>query len=115
MSECVCVCVCVDVLHAAKIDKSETIYVPDAEHVSPSADMQNPICVDITADVARLPDASALPALNPNQPHHSNPVPVAASGMLDGGNLPCLVRWKKRAYKQVCVCVCVCVCENMTH
>ena len=34
------------------------------------------------------PEASAEPALKPNQPQKSNPAPIAASGRFDGGKSP---------------------------
>src|SRR5579884_1680404 len=42
-------------------------------------------CVATNALVARLPAASALPALNPNQPTHSRHAPMKLSTTLWGG------------------------------
>ena len=46
---------------------------------------QPPICVETTAEVATTPEASAEPALKPNQPHSSSPPPTVAMGRLEGG------------------------------
>src|SRR5688572_8710819 len=43
-------------------------------------------CVATKALEARLPDASALPALNPNQPNHSIEAPNTTMGTLCGRN-----------------------------
>src|SRR4051812_5011159 len=45
---------------------------------------ESPIWVKSKALAERAPDAKALPALNPNQPSHSNAPPIAASGILWG-------------------------------
>ena len=50
------------------------------DNVAPTAEK----CVDENADVAKAPDPSALPALNPNHPTHSNPVPINDSTTLCG-------------------------------
>src|ERR1700756_2400065 len=42
-------------------------------------------CVATNALVARLPAASALPALNPNQPTHSKQAPMKLKTTLCGG------------------------------
>ena len=49
-----------------------------------------PICVTAKAIPARLPAASAEPALNPNQPTHSREVPIRVRTRLWGaiGSLP---------------------------
>ena len=41
-----------------------------------------PVLVATKATVARPPEASALPALNPNQPNHSKPAPSKIKGTL---------------------------------
>ena len=46
---------------------------------------QPPIWVETTAEVATAPEASAEPALKPNQPHSSSPPPTVAMGRLEGG------------------------------
>src|SRR3990167_10916936 len=43
------------------------------------------ICVTTNADVAREPDATALPPLNPNQPNQSNAAPRKVMVILCGG------------------------------
>src|SRR5215471_12203341 len=51
----------------------------------PSAPAAAAKCVATKALVARLPAASALPALNPNQPTHSRQAPTRLSTTLCGG------------------------------
>src|SRR5918995_5090145 len=48
------------------------------------ADVAEPMCVTKRVFAARLPDANALPALNPNHPIHSRLAPITARGMLCG-------------------------------
>src|SRR4051812_10271514 len=45
-----------------------------------------PSCVATNADPASPPEASAEPALNPNQPNHRMPAPRITSGTLCGRN-----------------------------
>src|SRR5690349_12674080 len=42
------------------------------------------VLVVAKADAARAPALNALPALNPNHPNHSKPVPRRTKGMLAG-------------------------------
>src|SRR5262249_42444886 len=46
-------------------------------------------CVAANALVASVPAVNALPALNPNQPTHSNPVPMSESTTLCGISASC--------------------------
>src|SRR5574338_20881 len=48
------------------------------------ADTADAMCVTITVFPATPPEASALPALNPNQPNHNNDDPKTAIGILCG-------------------------------
>src|SRR6185436_16669017 len=61
-------------------------------HVSPAAAVAT--CVTTNALVASPPDASALPALNPNQPNHSSPAPSTANGRLCGGEIRSGYPWR---------------------
>src|SRR5919106_3271132 len=52
--------------------------------IQTTAEVTAPICVTRKALAAKEPDASALPALNPNQPNQSKDAPRTASGILCG-------------------------------
>src|SRR6185437_7080058 len=61
---------------------------PLANHstmLQPTAAAAAPKWVATKADVARVPEESALPALNPNQPTHSRHAPMKLSTTLCGG------------------------------
>src|SRR5271169_4528460 len=65
-----------------------TLALPRSNHSAadqPSAAAAAPKCVATKALVARAPAASALPALNPNQPTQSKQAPIVLSTTLCGG------------------------------
>src|ERR1019366_1178612 len=53
--------------------------------VQPAAAVAAAKCVATNALVAKLPEESALPALNPNQPTHSRQAPMKLKTTLCGG------------------------------
>src|SRR5262245_46230380 len=55
-------------------------------HTQPKAAAAAPKCVSTNALAASLPAATALPALNPNQPTHSRHAPLTLSTRLCGAN-----------------------------
>src|SRR5688500_18912524 len=72
---------------------TEAIQKPTAEGFLPLAAANNiqarpaaaaAVFVVAKAEAAKAPAPTALPALNPNQPNHSNPVPKRTKGMLAG-------------------------------
>src|SRR5258708_6095341 len=71
----------------ARLAAPRTVGLPTIRHstnIHESAAAAAPRCVTTKADTASPLAASALPALNPNQPNHSNPAPVTVSVRLCG-------------------------------
>ena len=71
----------------APLIAATTLGFPVRIHESPAqinAETDEAICVTITVFPATPPDASALPALNPNQPSHNKEDPKTAKGILWG-------------------------------
>src|SRR5262252_3415976 len=65
-----------------------TVGLPRVAHsatIQPSVAAAAPVFVATKALAASPPELSALPALNPNQPTHSNAAPVTVNGRLCGG------------------------------
>ena len=52
-----------------------------------NAETEEAMCVTMTVFPASEPEASALPALNPNQPNQRSAEPVTANGMLCGTSI----------------------------
>src|SRR5919108_4159563 len=69
-------------LMAAVVDGLPALFHDRSIHTT--ADVAEAICVTRSVLAANDPDAKALPALNPNQPIHSNVAPITASGILWG-------------------------------
>src|SRR5574337_345242 len=62
-----------------------TLGLPVRIHDNPTqinAEIDDAMCVLMIVFPAKLPDASALPALNPNHPSHNNDEPKTAIGIL---------------------------------
>src|ERR1700752_2563717 len=65
-----------------------TVGLPREDHsvnIQPSAAAAVAVLVVMNAWAARPLAASALPALNPNQPNHSRLAPITVNGRLCGG------------------------------
>src|SRR5579884_791949 len=72
----------------APLTAPSTVGFPRCDHstiIQVSAAAAAAVLVTTKAEVAKAPDATALPALNPNQPNQRIPAPSAVIGRLCGG------------------------------